>query len=58
MPAASPLQLTAAAWAGVVADHDDSIIAAVTRRLRRQDEQKAEPIDDKYVHGIAHLRAV
>src|SRR5258706_16238118 len=55
MPAASPLQLVAAAWAGVVADHDISIITAVTRRLRSPDQRTMELIDDKFEQRIVHL---
>src|SRR3979490_330450 len=53
MPAASLLQFVAAAWAGIVADHD--IITAATTRLRLPDHRTMELIGNKYVHSIVHL---
>src|SRR5260221_4228234 len=60
MPAASPLQLVAAAWAGGVADHN-RIITPATRRLRGLDHRtigRVDDKDDKYVHSIVHLHMV
>src|SRR5260370_41768779 len=55
MPAASPLQLVAAAWVGSVADHDIRVITTATRRLRGPDHRTIGLVDDKYVHSIVHL---
>jgi hypothetical protein len=57
MPAASPLQLVAAAWVGAVADHEVSITTA-TRRLSPPDHRTIELLDDKYLHRIMHLCVV
>src|SRR5260370_29509635 len=57
MPAASPLQLVAAAWVGTVAGHDISIVTA-TRRLSPPDHRAIELLDDKYVHRIVYLCVV
>src|ERR1700730_6748371 len=54
MPAESPSQRVAAAWAGTVADHDISISPA-TRRPRPPEPRSIEFVDDKYVHGIVNL---
>src|SRR5260370_36583958 len=57
MPAASPLQLVAAAWLGTVVDHDISIVNA-RRRLSPPADRTIELVDDKYLHRIVHLCVV
>jgi hypothetical protein len=58
MPTALPLQSVAAAWAGAVADHDISIITAVTKKPRPPDQRTIELINDKFFQGIAYLRVI
>src|ERR1700674_697383 len=58
IPAASPLQLAAAAWVGSVADHDISSITSATRRRRPPNHRTIEPIEGKYVNSIVHLYVV
>jgi hypothetical protein len=55
IPAASPLQ--SAAWTGVAADQDVSIMIAVATKLCcLQNRRTIELSDEEYVRNIDHLR--
>jgi hypothetical protein len=58
MPAVSSLQLVAAAWVGIVADHHISVVIVVTTRLHLPNRRTMELTDDKYAHSIVHLSVI